>query len=185
MASVALLLKQSIRLRLIAAGDTLCRADSLKTDDARSDLSVSEVMMTRLVLQQQFLIDQAAHVRQPSNQLVVRAGVWCGGSRRRRCRTDRAPQRIRQQIEGRGDGEVYEESLEMRRLRIFPCPGGGRVALSGAPGVGRKKNQRKGLPPRRLDVQFMLTRMANWKFRFEMPTATGAPIPAHLLRTIR
>jgi hypothetical protein len=147
MASVALLLKQSIRLRLIAAGDTLCRADSLKTDDARSDLSVSEVMMTRLVLQQQFLIDQAAHVRQPSNQLVVRAGVWCGGSRRRRCRTDRAPQRIRQQIEGRkGDGVVYEKSLEMRRLRIFPCPGGGRVALSGAPGVGRKKIREKGFP---------------------------------------
>jgi hypothetical protein len=151
MASVALLPEQSIRLRLIAAGDTLCRADSLKTDDARSDLSVSEVMMTRLVLQQQFLIDQAAHVRQPPNQLVVRggcSGVWCGGSRSWRCRTDRAPQRIRQQIEEReGGGDVYEKSLEMRRLRIFPYPEAAEWALLGAPGVGRDKQMReKGSP---------------------------------------
>jgi len=28
-----------------------------------------------------------------------------------------------------------------------------------------KKNERKGLPWRRLDVQFMLTKIAKWKFQ--------------------
>jgi hypothetical protein len=46
-------------------------------------------------------------------------------------------------------------------------------------------NERKGLHRRRLDVQFMLTQMANWKFRFDTRTTTSAPIPVHLLRTIR
>ena len=50
---------------------------------------------------------------------------------------------------------------------------------------GGKNNERKELPWRRLDVQYMLTKMANWQFRFDIPTAAGAPIPAHLLRTIR
>jgi hypothetical protein len=78
------------------------------------------------------------------------------------------------------------KSLEMRRLRIFPHPAAAVGPSLGAPGVGRdNKNERKGASPRRLDVQFMLTQMANWKFRFDTPTATVAPIPVHLLRTIR
>ncbi len=84
-----------------------------------------------------------------------------------------------------GGGDVYEKSLEMRRLRIFPYPEEAEWALLGAPESVRQTNERKGLPWRRLDVQFMLTQMANWKFRFDTPTATSAPIPVHLLRTIR
>jgi hypothetical protein len=67
----------------------------------------------------------------------------------------------------------------------FPFPEEAELAFPERGEPGRKKKERKGLPWRRLDVQFMLTKMANWQFRFDIPTAAGAPIPAHLLRTIR
>jgi hypothetical protein len=56
-----------------------------------------------------------------------------------------------------GGGDVYEKSLEMRRAPDLSVPGGGRWALLGAPESVRQTNERKGLPRRRLDVQFMLT----------------------------
>jgi hypothetical protein len=77
-----------------------------------------------------------------------------------------APRRSSQQTEGGGRREEAELAFAERRESV-------------------KKNGRKGLSRRRLDVQFMLTKMENWKFGFDIPTATGAPIPVHPLRTIR
>ena len=57
----------------------------------------------RYTLQQQFLIDQAAHGRQLPNGPGAPANTATA-----------------QRKEGGGD--VYEKSLEMRRLRIFPYP---------------------------------------------------------------
>ena len=67
----------------------------------------------------------------------------------------------------------------------FPFPEEAELAFPEHGESAVKNNERKGLPWRRLDVQFMLTKMANWKFSFDIPTATGATIPVHLLRTIR
>ena len=56
---------------------------------------------------------------------------------------------------------MYEKSLEMKHFRVCPYREEAELAPSWAARVGR--DEKKGLPRRRLDVQLMLARMAKPK----------------------
>ena len=76
-----------------------------------------------------------------------------------------------------GGERCMRNRVEMRRLRIFPFPEEAELAIPERVESGGKNNERKGLPWRRLDVQFMLPRWQTGNSGLTFPPRPVRPFP--------